>query len=101
MVKVINALRYDTDTAELVCEYEFSRNGDFRHIYDALYRTESGKWFTCGYGGPLTKYAVPGENGWTNGSEDLQPVSDSEAYEFLEYHASADVIARYFSVQDA
>lgn len=103
MVQVINGKRYDTDKAELVCDYEFSNPSDFRHVYEALYRTAKGNWFLYGVGGPMSRYAVSLGDNSTGGSEDIVPMSADEALEFLESHDGVDGIERYFadSIEDA
>jgi hypothetical protein len=88
MIRVINGLRYNTETATLVFRYW---NGmpmsDFRYRYKDLYRTKSGAWFIHHDGGAMTDMAVSVGNNGSGASEDIEPVSEDDAYGFLEAHS--------------
>ena len=103
MQRVIDGLKYDTDTADCVHEWENHYGGnDFHYCEEALYKTTNGRWFLAGEGGPLSKYAEPsGSNGHCGGSG-LSPVTADEAQAWLEAHgAPAEVISEHFDVQPA
>ncbi|MTI67130.1 MAG: hypothetical protein FH753_11115 [Firmicutes bacterium] len=96
MKKVINRKVYNTETAELIAEYW---NGlgvsDFRYLSEDLYRTKKGAYFLHGSGGPMTKYSESSGNS-TWGIETIIPLTDQEAYEWLEEHDESEVIEKYF-----
>jgi hypothetical protein len=93
MQKVIGGRRFDTAAAEEVCASDNGLNrGDFKYRAETLYRTRSGRWFVHHEGGAMSDVAVASSGGYTNG-EDIEPVSDEEAFRFLEAR-SADREAR-------
>jgi hypothetical protein len=107
MIKVIDKKRYDTSKATSIYTYWNGVNcSDFKYRHKRLFRTQSGAWFLHHRGGPMTDMAtsVPGGRGW---GEEIEPISDDDAYGFLEAHsgdkAAADAIATYFAdwVRDA
>lgn len=97
MRKVINKKVYDTKTAELVAEYYngFSR-GDFRYLYEGLYRTNRGQFFLHADGGAMTKYCERVGN-QTSGAETIILLTPEEAYEWLVEHNEVTAIEKYFS----
>jgi hypothetical protein len=58
MNKVVNGKLYDTKSAELFCEYSFSNPSDFKHVYEALYKSPNGQFFIEYSGGPMSEYGV-------------------------------------------
>lgn len=93
MKKVINGKLYDTETAELIFEWNNGRYcTDFRHREKDLYRTKKGNWFIRHAGGPMTDMAVPTGSNATSGSEKIEPVSEEDAYRFLESHGGEEII---------
>lgn len=108
MIKVIDGKRYNTDTAESIHEYSNGHfTSDFRFRTKDLMRTTKGAWFIHHVGGAMSDMSVGvGSNG-RGGSEDIEPVSDDDAYGFLEAHsgeAGAEAaIDKHFAdrVQDA
>lgn len=56
MKKIINKKTYDTETAKLVCTYEYVCGKDFRRVKETLYRKKTGEFFLHGIGGPSSKY---------------------------------------------
>lgn len=103
MKKIIDGLRYDTETAE---ELHYWFNGrsssDFRYRAKTLYRTKNGRFFIHHEGGPMTDLALPVGNGYT-GSEDIEPVSEEDAFLFLISHGGVAVAEKLFPerIQDA
>ena len=103
MKKIVNGLKYDTETATKVAEYEpFSNTTDFNWWCEELYRTSEGKWFKYGEGGPLSMYAKSGGK-QTWGSSEIIPLAQDEAYEWLEKYNFVDKIEQYFpnNIEDA
>lgn len=101
MKKIINGKKYDTNTAELVAQWEndYPQN-DFNYCSEDLYKTTNGRWFTCGEGGPMSAYAESSGNS-TTGGEGLRPLTDEEARQWLEDHNCPDELEEHFSVEDA
>lgn len=90
MKKVVNGKLYDTKSAELFCEYSFSNPGDFKHVYEALYKSPNGQFFIEYSGGASSEYGVCcGQNEWS-GSSGIRLVSNDDAKEFIEEHGTAD-----------
>lgn len=97
MKKVIDGALYNTDTANLLGEWDnnFSRN-DFNYCEEALYLTKSGKYFLYGFGGGLSKYSVSvGNNSWSGG-EKIQPMSPVAAREWAEKHLETEEFIKAF-----
>lgn len=91
MKQIINGKTYNTETAECIGSY---RSGcgprDFRYVREELYRTKKGAYFTAGEGGPMTSYAVScGDNSWCGG-EEIRPISEEEAKEWMEEHCDTE-----------
>jgi len=107
MLRIIAGKRYNTELAELVCHFSNGRStSDFRYRIKRLYRTVRGVWFIHHEGGAMTDMARNAGDS-VYGGEAIEPVSDQEAFSFLQAHSDqADArqgIATYFasSVQDA
>lgn len=107
MIKVIDGKRYNTNTAEEVYSYYTGQYGDFDYRERTLYRTKAGAWFMYHAGGALTDMAIVTSGNDRTGSTCIEPVTDDEAYAFLERHSADDealaALERYFGdrVQDA
>ena len=102
MKKVISGKVYDTETAERIGEVSFGNPSDF-HFYDeALYRTQNGRFFLAGEGGPLTAWKkAPGSNSWSSGSG-IEALSIEEALAWCEEHGvKSSVIEKHFTVEAA
>ena len=88
MIRVINGLRYNTETAEQVYFWNNGHyEGDFKLRVKSLYRTPKGAWFLYHRGGAMTDMAVSVGGGGTGGSSDLEAISADDAYGFLEAHS--------------
>lgn len=90
MKKIINGRLYDTETAEMLVDYSnhFSYR-NFRYLEETLYQKSTGEYFLHGFGGPMTVYAEKLENGAISGQA-IIPMTEAEAREWTETHASAD-----------
>jgi len=101
MIRVIDGLRYDTETAEEICDItpQGSRSmsrSDFRWEDTRLYRTRKGRFFVAGEGGALSQWAQPtGGNGSTAG-EGLRPITEKQARYLVESFADAATYTRVF-----
>lgn len=91
MIRVINGKRYNTDTAKTIYSWD---NGqfidDFRRRDKTLYLTNKGNWFIHHEGGAMTDMAKAHGTAST-GSENIEPVSENDAYGFLEVHSGESV----------
>lgn len=96
MKKIVDGKLYNTKSAELFCEYSFSNPSDFKHVYEALYKTLKGQYFIEYSGGPMSQYReCCGQNEWS-GSSGIRLVSDDEAKIFIEEHGTADDFLKAF-----
>lgn len=101
MRKVVNGRVYDTDTAQLVCEWD---NGEMptglAYVCHGLYRKKTGEFFLHVHGGPATSWAKPTETGGTRGAEHVVLATYDEARELVERNADADVYEELFGLAD-
>jgi hypothetical protein len=86
MRKLVDGKLYDTDEAEEVARYRHGLQGDFSHYKEALYRTDAGRWFIAGKGNAKTKYANTTPDGMKGPGSDIRPLSDDDAFAWLERH---------------
>lgn len=104
MKQIIDGLRYDTETAELIGDADAGgySASDFNYWSAGLYKTKSGRFFLAGEGGPLTSWARPIGNatGWGKG---IVPMSESEALAWAEQHLGAEAVEEHFGelIKDA
>lgn len=86
MKKIINGLRYDTETAEHLGSDWYSSPGDLNYWGEDLYRKKTGEFFLYGEGGAMSRYSKPsGTNSWS-GSERIMPMTYQEAQAWAEKH---------------
>ena len=102
MKRIINGKIYNTDTATRIGNHQYADRGDFRYEDTDLYRTKNGAWFISGEGGARSRWSRPcGSNGMSGG-HGIQAMTPIEALEWCEDAGiDADVIAQYFSVEEA
>lgn len=87
MIKVIDGKRYNTDTAEHVLGHSNGHfSSDFKYRSKDLYRTNKGAWFLHHEGGALSDMAVS-ISGGSEGSSSIEPVTDDDAFGFLQAHS--------------
>lgn len=91
MKKIINGKRYDTETAEYIGSTSWGDGpSDFNHWSEELYRKRTGEFFIYGEGGPNSKYSKSlSYNEWS-GSEELRPITEDEAKEWVEDYLDGD-----------
>ena len=100
MKKIINGVKYDTETAELMGSHGYSNPRDFRYFIESLFMTKSGRLFLHGEGGPASIYGKQtGQNSW-GGSETIIPMSYAEAQKWVEENLSGDDYERIFGEVD-
>jgi hypothetical protein len=101
MKRVVDGKKFDTDTADLIAEWDNGFYGsDFKRCRESLYRSKKGAWFVCGSGGPMSKYARPVGNMMTGG-DGLEPISELEARQWLEQKHFVSEIEAHFQVEEA
>ncbi len=97
MKKVIDGKIYDTETAELLHDWDNGRaRNDFNFMEESLYRTKKGAFFLHGRGGPLTIYAASAGDLRTSGRR-ICPLTRAEALRWLEAHDGTEAILEHFA----
>lgn len=101
MKKIIDGKTYDTEKSENLAEMSSNGGpGDFRYYEETLYRTQRGRYFVYGIGGPMTKYAQStGQNSWSGGSR-IDPISESEARKWCEENLDGDEYEKIFTPRE-
>lgn len=98
MKKIIDGKRYDTETAEWLCDISqpyISRN-DTTFDNTNLYRSPKGQYFVSGEGGARSCWAKPhGENGRGPG-RGLRLIEETEARRLFELHGDQERYAEVF-----
>jgi hypothetical protein len=90
MKKIINGRKYDTETAKFLGNASFEVPGNFYFWSEDLYKKKTGEYFLAGEGGASSKYAHSvGLNEWSGG-EDIKPLTESEAKEWVEEYLTAE-----------
>ena len=85
MIRIIEGLRYDTKTATEIASWDNGLSGrDFYNANETLYKTDSGRFFIHGCGGPASEWRDGSERNGYNGGEDLKVLSKEEAIKWFE-----------------
>lgn len=95
MIQVIDGKRYNTEKANRVFDWV---NGhmtiDLYYRKKVLYQTQNGAWFIHHKGGAFTDMAVKCGNAcignFYSGSEKIEPVSEEDAFRFLQAHTDEE-----------
>lgn len=103
MIRIVNGKRYNTETAEHLCN--ISRGGysrsDFSYDDTDLYVTNGGNFFIAGEGGARSRWAQSyGQNG-SQGGSGLRPISKDDARNLLEQYGTPDQVEANFPIEDA
>ena len=102
MIRIVNGKRYDTLTAELLCN--ISRGGysrsDFAYDNTDLYVTKNGNFFIAGEGGARSRWAESVQNG-SQGGSGLRPIDKGDARNLLEQYGTPEQVMQHFPVVDA
>lgn len=69
---------------------------DFRFLREELYRTDSGRWFLFGEGGPMTTYSRSVGTGETAGGEEITGMTADEARQWLQKHDKTEALLDHF-----
>lgn len=102
MKKVIDGKRYDTDTAQLLAEWETPDEypGDLHYVCERLYRKRTGEYFIHGQGGASTRYArSTGPGSWGSG-ELIDPMPEEKARKWAEEHLGGDEVEAIFEIPE-
>ena len=91
MRKTISGARYDTETARfLAAHYEGKDMFGGPDCYEELlYRTKAGKFFLYCSGESESKYSAIGPDGKSIPGERIVPISQDDAYEFVQKHCES------------
>ena len=96
MKELIDGLLYDTETATKICSNKSEKRIAKIFTWEAtLYRTENGRHFVAGHGGPMTAFGKASTSG-AAGSEKIIPLEDDHAYELAENVLSIDELMVHF-----
>ena len=107
MIRVFDGKRYDTEKAtEVYSWWNGQSTSDFGYRTKTLYQTSKGSWFLHHEGGAMTDMAVSVGNNGMGGSATIEPVSEDDAFGFLQSRndkESVEAIEKHFSdrVEDA
>lgn len=102
MKKTINGIRYNTENATKIGEYDNLHYGadsitDFSYWTASLYVTpRSGRYFLAGEGGPMTMFSRPAGGNSTSGGSGLFPMDRDEAFAWAQRYLDEDKIEAYF-----
>lgn len=100
MRKIIDGKLYDTETAKVVGDYQYSNYTDFNYFYECLYKKRTGEYFLYYEGGPASKYSKYVGSGTTSGSSGIEPLDYFEAQKFVEKRLSVSVYDSEFGLPD-
>lgn len=102
MIKIIDGKRYNTETAEKLCQLASTNDsGSFDWHETYLYRTRLGRFFVAGHGNARSMWAeTVSQNTWGSGSG-LRAISEDEALGYLEEVGATEYIEKYFDISDA
>jgi len=97
MKAVINGLLYDTETAHRIGDAgNRAFGGDFHRWEETLYRTEAGRYFVAGEGGPMTRWAETFSDRTSKGGSGIIPLSERDALAWAEQNLEPDHVAEVF-----
>lgn len=90
MKKIINGKKYDTETAKLMGTYSNGQGySDLNYFSSELYKKKTGEFFIYQEGGPMSIMGIC-RDGSIVGSENIIPVSENDAKNWVEEHLSVD-----------
>lgn len=99
MKSIINGIRYNTDSADLIGKaVSNSPRTDFSWWQAGLYRTpKSGRYFLAGRGGAMSRYGRPLERNSRCGGERIDPMSEAEAFAWAQEYLDPEAVEAAFS----
>lgn len=102
MKRIIEGKRYNTETAEEICELPCTAyRGDFAWHKTSLYRTPRGAFFLSGEGNASSMWATAARGGGRGPGEGIRAIDADQAREILEREGETDALERFFTVEDA
>jgi hypothetical protein len=86
MKKIIDGVRYDTDSAIKIGEASSTvGRSDFRWWAETLYKgRRSSRWFLSGAGGPMSQWGKSQEDNTRTSGEGIKPLSPEQALAWCE-----------------
>ncbi len=96
MKQIINGKRYDTETADLLGEYDHEY-GYTVGTLERLYRTRSGEYFLYASGGSESRYAET--NFYGHGvapGRRIIPMSRGQAFKWSQVYLAPEITEQYF-----
>jgi hypothetical protein len=98
MKKVIDGLRYDTQKSSQLAYHERGYRSNHNYVAEGLYRTNNGRYFLAGKGGPASAYAVSvDQNSWSGGQGVIEVGDDVWAVALLESWGDTSALETHFS----
>ena len=100
MKRIVGGRRYDTEGegTERIAEWDNGHfSTDFEYCEEALYRTAKGTYFIAGSGGPKSTYSQPCGSNSISGGSGIEPVTEDEAYDWLEQKGLTEAIEEHFA----
>lgn len=97
MKKIINGKMYNTETAKFLGSYHGGGNQrNFNYFEENLYIKKTGEYFIEGWGNANSKYReYYDDNNW-GGGEEIIPLTEAEAEEWVMKHLTADEFEEIF-----
>jgi hypothetical protein len=97
MKAIVNGLIYDTEDAHHIGDGGTDAPiGNFHRAWEALYRTESGRFFLAGEGGPMTRWAETLPDGARKDGSGIIPLSEAEALSWAEANLRPNIVIEVF-----
>lgn len=97
MKKIINGKMYNTETAKEIGSWNNGRyRSDFYYVGETLYKKKTGELFVFGEGGAASRYAERCGGNSTCFGEDIIPLSQQDAKEWVERKLDADAYVELF-----
>lgn len=90
MKRIINGKLYDTDNAEMICEYGYGYQGDFGYVRRSLYKSSGGQFFFEYSGGPMSEYGKQSGPNEKSGSSGIELISETDAKDFIEANGTVE-----------
>lgn len=84
MRQIINGKMYNTATATLVADHQYSNRREWDYENEELYLKKNGEWFLFGEGGSYSKYRKKCDPNHWCGGEVIKPMTEQEARKWLE-----------------
>lgn len=91
---------YDTSTATKLASASYGLPGDLDYWEETLYRKRNGEYYLYCEGGARSKYSIAlSYNSWC-GSNDIVPITEADAKQWVEQHCNGDTNVDIFGFVD-